>query len=156
MRNTSRAFAVCVGCLRLADDGHGGERPPGGVYRVRRVCGDCHAKEYKAFSRFAKKAHSFKSVQIMAPKLTEQELKECYACHTTGYGRPGGFKSVKETPHLADAGCEVCHGPGKAHAESGDAALIKRSLDIKDCESCHNSERVQAFNYKPLLFGGAH
>ena len=120
------------------------------------ACADCHAKEYETYVRFAKKAHSFKSVQIMAPKLAPDELRECYGCHTTGYGRPGGFKSPEETPHLADAGCEVCHGPGQAHAASGDPALIKRRLTIKDCETCHNADRVAAFNYKPLLFGGAH
>jgi hypothetical protein len=27
---------------------------------------------------------------------------------------------------------------------------------MKDCESCHISERVNAFRYKPLIHGGAH
>lgn len=126
------------------------------AYVGSKACAECHAKEYETFTRFAKKAHSFKSVQIMAPKLAAEEIRECYGCHTTGYGRPGGFKSYEETPHLAEAGCEVCHGPGQAHAASADPTLVRRTLTIKDCETCHNAERVASFNYKPLLFGGAH
>ena len=93
----------------------------------------------------------------MAPKLTLEELRECYACHATGYGKPGGFVSLEKTPHLANAGCEVCHGPGGAHAESGgDKALIKRKMSVSDCETCHNAQRVRAFGFKPMLYGGAH
>ena len=29
-------------------------------------------------------------------------------------------------------------------------------MTMKDCETCHNSERVASFNFKPLLYGGAH
>jgi hypothetical protein len=29
-------------------------------------------------------------------------------------------------------------------------------LTMEDCTRCHNSERVEAFNFKPVLFGGAH
>ena len=121
------------------------------------ACKDCHEEEYGNFTKFAKKAHSDKSIKIMASDLTEAELAECYACHTTGYGKPGGFVSYEKTPHVADAGCEVCHGPGHDHVESGgDAGLIKGKLSMEDCEGCHNESRVKAFNFKPLLYGGAH
>lgn len=121
------------------------------------ACKDCHEAEYGSFTKYAKKSHSDKSVKIMASDLTSAELAECYACHTTGYGKPGGFVSYETTPHLADAGCEVCHGPGKAHVESGgDTALIKGKLSMDDCTGCHNESRVKSFNFKPLLHGGAH
>lgn len=82
------------------------------------ACGDCHEEEYGRFQEYSKKARSWRSVEIMAPKLTPDELRECYACHTTGYGR-GGFVDYASTPHLADVGCETCHGPGAAHAAEG-------------------------------------
>lgn len=127
------------------------------VYLGSEACAECHQAEYANYAKYAKKAHSSKSIQIMASDLSAEEVKECYACHTTGYGRPGGFTSFAETPKLADAGCEVCHGPGSRHVEEGgDPSLIKRDLTLKDCEVCHNAERVGAFNFKPLLFGGAH
>lgn len=128
-------------------------------YVGSKKCADCHQAEYDNYTKFAKKSHSAKSVKLMAPKLTPEELKGCFSCHTTGYGKPGGFKSFQETPDLADAGCEVCHGPGSAHIDSGgDPSKIKgkKRLTLKDCESCHNSERVGAFNFKPLIYGGAH
>lgn len=93
----------------------------------------------------------------MAPKLTPEELRGCFACHTTGYGQPGGFVDFEKTPNLANAGCEVCHGPGSAHVDSGgDPTRIKAKPVMTECERCHNAERVQTFNFKPMLFAGAH
>ena len=121
------------------------------------ACKDCHEEQYENFTKYAKKSHSDRSVKIMASDLTEAELATCYGCHATGFGKPGGFVSYEKTPHLADAGCEVCHGPGYDHAESGgDAELIKGKLTMEDCVGCHNEDRVKSFNFKPLLYGGAH
>ncbi|NDV26646.1 cytochrome c family protein [Desulfovibrio sp. JC010] len=126
------------------------------VYVGSEACEECHEVEYRNYKKFSKKAHSAKSVKIMASDLDADELKECFVCHATGYGKPGGFTSFEETPHLADAGCEVCHGPGSLHVEDGDPELIKLKMTIEECEVCHNAERVNNFNYKPLIFGGAH
>jgi len=127
------------------------------IYVGSKVCSECHEAQYNRFKTYAKKANSSRSIKLMASDLTKEELKECFGCHTTGYGHTSGFKSFEETPELADAGCEVCHGPGSKHVEEGgDAQFIKATLSIKDCESCHNEERVAAFNFKPMLFGGAH
>lgn len=122
-----------------------------------KACEECHEEQYENFHKYAKKAHSDNSVKIMASDLSPAEVKECYVCHTTGYGQPGGFVSYEETPDLGHAGCEVCHGPGSEHiAEGGDPDLIKSDLTLEDCTTCHNEERVGAFNFKPLLYGGAH
>jgi len=119
-------------------------------------CKECHANEYSTFKQFNKKAHSFESIIRLKKGLEEAELKKCFECHTTGYGKEGGFRSEQETPQLKDAGCEVCHGPGSIHAATGNPKEIKGKLTEKDCESCHNSERVISFKYKPLVYGGAH
>jgi len=119
-------------------------------------CQECHEFEYKSFKTYAKKAHSYKSIEIMKKGLTEAEFRTCFECHTTGFGQPGGFQSVQDTPHLKNAGCEVCHGPGSLHIESEDPSDLKEDLTAKDCESCHNAERVAAFDYRPLIHGGAH
>ncbi len=120
------------------------------------ACGQCHEQQYLSFTKYAKKNHSFSSVLKLKRGLTDKELKECYTCHTTGYGRAGGFVSEKETPHLKNAGCEVCHGPGSVHAETEDPEDIVSSLSVENCETCHNAQRIGAFKYKPLLYGGAH
>jgi len=120
------------------------------------ACKACHAKEYKAFTSYAKKNSSFQSIIRLRKELTEEELRDCYFCHTTGYGKPGGFISEEATPHLKNAGCEVCHGPGELHVKTQAPEDIKGNLTEQDCEVCHTSERVKAFRYKPLIRGGAH
>ncbi|MEF2231343.1 MAG: cytochrome c family protein [Pseudodesulfovibrio sp.] len=128
-----------------------------GQYVGSEACSECHDKEYDNYKKFSKKAHSGDSVRLMSGDLTKEELEECYHCHVTGFGKPGGFVSFDETPAMADAGCETCHGPGFDHVESGgDTDLIKGKLELSDCETCHNPERVAAFDFKPLMFGGAH
>lgn len=120
------------------------------------ACKDCHEKEYNSFMTHAKKSVSFRSIERVKKELTEEEIKGCYYCHTTGYGKQGGFVSPEKTPHLKNAGCEVCHGPGDVHIKTTDASHIKGTLTTEDCEACHISERVRAFRYKPLIHGGAH
>lgn len=124
-------------------------------YVGSKKCAECHEREYAAFQQYSKKARSWEHVAVMAPKLTPEEVRGCYACHTTGYGK-GGFTDYADTPHLADVGCETCHGPGAAHAESGDPAAVKRTPTREDCLTCHNESRVKAFNFKPLIHSGAH
>jgi hypothetical protein len=120
------------------------------------MCKGCHEKEHKSFTGHSKMSASFKALEIRKKGLTGEEIKKCYECHTTGYGKPGGFKSEAETPDLKNLGCESCHGPGSSHVSSGNSKEIKRHLDTKDCDACHDQNRVAAFNYKPVLFGGAH
>jgi hypothetical protein len=120
------------------------------------ACKKCHENEYKNFATYAKKSTSFRSIERVKKGLTEEEIKGCYFCHTTGYGKPGGFVSIEKTPHLKNAGCEVCHGPGEFHIKTTNPKEMKRHLIIKDCEVCHIPERVRAFRYKPLIHGGAH
>jgi len=120
------------------------------------TCRSCHEEQYEHFSKFARKAHSYDSVKIMQKGLTVQEVEDCYKCHTTGYGKPGGFVSETETPEMKNNGCEVCHGPGSLHAESEDPEDIIYDVEMESCMVCHNSERVADFNFKPLLHAGAH
>lgn len=126
-----------------------------GPYVGSKQCASCHQEQYDTFQKYSKKARSRQSVSLMAPKLTDEELRGCYACHTTGYGK-GGFTDYQSTPQFADVGCETCHGPGAAHAENGDPAAIRRSPAREDCLVCHNESRVKAFNFKPLIHSGAH
>jgi hypothetical protein len=126
------------------------------TYVGTEICKGCHDKEHTSFTSNAKMSTSFKSIESRKKGLTGEEIQKCYECHTTGYGKPGGFKSEAETPGLKNLGCESCHGPGSSHASSGNPKDIKRHLEIKDCDGCHDKNRVAAFNYKPLIFGGAH
>lgn len=146
------ALVLCAPPQSIA--GKGGIESP--VYVGSAACANCHSREYSSFVKYAKKARSFESIERVRKGLTEEEIRKCYSCHTTGYGKKGGFVSPTETPHLKNAGCEVCHGPGERHAVTKNRGDIKRSLTMEDCEECHTEERVKAFRYKPLIHGGAH
>ncbi|WP_457570546.1 multiheme c-type cytochrome [Desulfovulcanus sp.] len=128
-----------------------------GSYVGSAKCGECHEKEYNKFKTYSKKSKSWHSIEIMASDLTPEEIESCYRCHTTGYGETDGFVNIEQTPHLADVGCETCHGPGKAHVDTdGNPEQIIRKPSEADCTKCHNKERVQTFDFRPLLNAGAH
>ena len=147
--------AVQVCCLVLSGMLGGADAQDEAAYVGTETCAECHPEQAERFEIFSKKAHSYTSIQRLADKLTPQERSECYACHTTGYGKPGGFVSATQTPQLMNLGCETCHGPGSLHVDSEDPSDLK-GVVIEDCMTCHNEDRIAAFNFKPLLFGGGH
>jgi len=152
-----RLFILTVVSLIMAAPLWAAERPDRTPeYAGSEGCRDCHKTEYDNFTKFAKKAKSFEAVERMQKGLTEEEIKGCYHCHTTGYGRPGGFVSLEQTPSMKNTGCEVCHGPGKTHVKTRSPRDIKRHVKKEDCEVCHTPERIKAFGYKPLIHGYAH
>ncbi len=126
------------------------------IYVGSASCQSCHEAEYEAFLSHARKSRSFKSIQKMKKGLTDDEIRECYGCHTTAYGKPGGFIDPEQTPELKNAGCEVCHGPGKFHIDTQDPARIIRKVTINICRKCHTEDRVGTFRYKPTIYAGSH
>jgi DmsE family decaheme c-type cytochrome len=70
----------------------------------------------------------------------------CLGCHEdrAAYKNTAHGRDFNERTPAATHGCESCHGPGKAHAESGDATLIRRfsamppSQASETCVACHN------------------
>ena len=120
------------------------------------TCGGCHTEQFDNFKKYSKKAHSFQSIEKMKKGLSAQEIQNCYKCHTTGYGKPGGFQDPIKNPDLKNAGCEVCHGPGGDHAEAQNGKKIRRKMELKVCEECHTNQRIQSFKFKPLIHAGAH
>jgi len=119
-------------------------------------CKDCHESQYENFMKYSKKAHSFGNIKKMETKLSKEEYKTCFECHTTGYNQKGGFISEVRTPALKNPGCEVCHGPGSLHAESEDPDDIVGDVTMEKCNTCHSGDRIEAFDFKPLVYGGAH
>ena len=81
-----------------------------------------------------------------ASYVGEETCLTCHAAQATGYhGSAHGRASNARSP-IANLGCENCHGPGKAHAESGgDKTKIKSftqkgmtAADIDaQCLQCH-------------------
>jgi DmsE family decaheme c-type cytochrome len=69
----------------------------------------------------------------------------CLTCHEDqSYKETAHGRAFNERTPAANQGCESCHGPGKAHADSGDPALIRRFTTMTPseasatCTTCHN------------------
>ena len=148
-------FCFCIALLASAAV-YAAERKETAAYVGAKACESCHEDQYASFMANSNKARSWKSLEKMMPKLTPAEQQECFACHTTGHGKPGGFVSLEKTPDMANLSCESCHGPGSLHAETGDTSEIRRKPDVKACVTCHNAERVRNFKFKPMLYHGGH
>jgi mono/diheme cytochrome c family protein len=102
-------------------------------------CKACHMKQYKSWKE-TNMAQSFNNLKqgVMPEEKKKAGLdpdrdythdKDCLRCHTTGYGKAGGFISIEETPKLIDVQCEACHGPG-----SGYSAIMKKNKNFKLAE----------------------
>jgi hypothetical protein len=121
--------------------------PAGQSYTGAKKCSSCHFEQYMAW----KKTNHAKSFELLPAKY--QKDAKCLACHTTGYGRPTGFKALASDANLAGTTCEACHGPGSEHEEVCKAYAQKKKLTPEEeklardsiwkilpgnaCTSCH-------------------
>lgn len=149
-------------------------------------CKMCHLKQYSSWeeTKMARalevlkpgQAVEAKKKQGLDPEADYTSDPECLQCHSTGYGKPGGFVSLEETPNLAGVGCESCHGPGseylkpelmslknKEHTlESVREAGLIYPVTEETCKSqCHNEKspfvsKDQAFDFKEMKSKGVH
>jgi DmsE family decaheme c-type cytochrome len=83
--------------------------------------------------------------QAQAPAAEYVGEETCLGCHDDkSYKGTAHAMAFNERTPAATHGCESCHGPGKAHAESGDPALILNPkkmtpTEVSDtCTTCHN------------------
>ena len=120
----------------LAQDFGNNSSASNATYASYEKCKTCHPKEYNDFSQ-RKFDKSWKILKMRG----EDKNAKCLGCHTTGYGKPGGFVSEEKTPALSSKQCESCHGAGSLHvANPGDAA-VREQLKVANkknvCIECH-------------------
>jgi len=119
--------------------------PPGAPpdYRVAgsASCLACH-KDGGATWEHSKHAHGLETLKGKGFHVDPS----CLQCHTTGYGLPGGFDSVRRSAAaLGGVGCENCHGPSRAHVAD---PKVKTPFAARDqCARCHDPENSPAFAY---------
>lgn len=127
-------------------------------------CKTCHLKEYKSWAE-TEMAQAFETLKAGARAEAKKAAGldpakdytgdvSCLPCHTTGYGKPGGFVDVATTPDLVGVGCEMCHGAGGSYVADGLMSLKNKEykkvdvvaagmvaeVSAKQCVSCHNSK----------------
>ena len=137
--------------------GHGFKRellPTTADYVGSDACQSCHAAEFTTWSK-SPHAHSLASL-AQGNKTGEGE---CLTCHTTGYGRSGGFpENGDANAHfdLARVGCESCHGPGSQHIaedqpKRGTILSLGDKCDscviLQICGSCHDEANDSDFTF---------
>jgi len=155
------------------------------AYVGAKRCRPCHLKQYTTWEK-TRMAQSF---DLLKPGVKTAEKKAagldpsadyttdatCLACHTTGYQKPGGFKSLAETPDLVGVQCESCHGPGSAYLANDKMSLQNKDYKLADvvaaglvvpkaatCVSgCHNEKSPfaphgEAFDFEKRKAEGTH
>lgn len=121
---------------KLRDDGGPAREllPTQADYVGSDACQSCHAKEFETW-KASPHAHAVATLQ----KAGKQGNADCLGCHTTAYGKPGGYPagaSPESSPDFARVGCESCHGPGGDHVGES-ARRVGTILSLGDkCDSC--------------------
>ncbi|MBQ6159287.1 MAG: hypothetical protein IJJ20_09810 [Thermoguttaceae bacterium] len=139
-----------------------------GDYVGSAKCGSCHSDAYDIW-RESRHSSAWKSLSSDPP--TEHTANpprdcdpDCVSCHVVGWNGTahvpyiGGYENMKSTAHLANVGCESCHGPGSNHIQTelgNDAAAQVRMREsmlvgsnVKQvCYSCHDSDNSPNFEF---------
>ena len=114
------------------------------------MCRRCHAD---IMPRFVSSKH-FRAFETLRQRDASTKA-ECVACHTTGYGRPGGYDPETEqkgAPYLQGVQCEACHGPGTLHARDG--SYVKSARE--SCRVCHTAKWSPDFEFESYWKRASH
>ena len=161
MKKTGLLTLVCLALLIALPMAM--QSDEGAKYLGSKKCKVCHSKadrgQYKSWAEsvHAKAHESLKEGNKLDGKDHTADA-ECLVCHSTGYGKEGGFVSEAETPNLAGVGCESCHGAAgnylKMHMtgkytkdEFKAAGGIPPTEEV--CVTCHNKKSP---TYKEFKF----
>jgi peroxiredoxin len=129
--------------------------PTAAAYVGSEACQSCHSDEH---ATWLTQTHA-KALDTLAAKGKATDA-DCLRCHTTGFGKPGGFQAgAGAQPALAGVGCESCHGPGGDHV--GETArrqgtILKLSdkcgscAILQICGSCHDDANDPGFEFEVI------
>ncbi len=146
-----RSFALLGGAALLVlgsayvNTGNAQQAAKGHEFIGSKACMACHKGPAKGaiFESWEKSAHATALSKLPAES---QKDPKCLPCHSTGFGKPGGFNPAAATnaPGLDAVGCEACHGAGKdykvIHAKKDRAKSVEAGLVVPSaatCKSCH-------------------
>jgi 2',3'-cyclic-nucleotide 2'-phosphodiesterase (5'-nucleotidase family) len=105
------------------------------------MCARCHREIFEAY---VNTAHA-RAYETLSAEMRHRDV-DCLPCHTTGYGRPGGFTGFRSKGGMTDlveVQCEACHGPGAEHERTGKYA----SRALESCQRCHTAEHDPEFDF---------
>jgi hypothetical protein len=106
-----------------------------------RTCAACHPK---ATARWQSTNHAGAYATLV--KKDRQFNVNCLICHVTGGEAVSTDRLATLPPELQGVGCEVCHGPGRRHAEGHEKTRPRRVPETL-CRNCHVPEHDGHFEY---------
>ncbi len=121
-----------------ASSGHGAARKEYGDFVGGSTCLACHKNEYTDWKRTGH-ARAYKSLLEDRRQFDD----DCWSCHVTGAGAPGGPAGPKEVGPMRNVQCESCHGPGRAHSSNPEKVDMKPGTDEQLCLTCHTEEQTE-------------
>ncbi len=110
------------------------------VYATDQTCLTCHPKEHALWS---KTGHS--QAYAALQEVNKSFDPECLVCHTTGFGKPGGFISEIDTPKLKNVQCEMCHGARLEHTQNPQGGFAGEAKAA--CGQCHVKKHSPKFDF---------
>ncbi len=137
------------------------ERPlatmPSSATTGAKACGSCHKPQLRQWR---------KTPHAKAMHLLEEEGHDkvtCVVCHATPVDSSVPVDSVEGFRTDESVGCELCHGPGQAHAEDPAAnpmwtlkTRVEPCFVEGVCTRCHNEIRDDDFDVRWALREVAH
>ncbi|MBM4311785.1 MAG: hypothetical protein FJ119_12675, partial [Deltaproteobacteria bacterium] len=115
-------------------------------YPVAGTCRECHTEVHAAWE---KTPHGRAIESLKASGRLNNP--ECLYCHTTGYGREGGFKTMEKTPELAGVQCASCHDVQPEHLQEASSENVATVSDKRLCLSCHTVDKSPGFNHSEYM-----
>jgi hypothetical protein len=109
-------------------------------------CQPCHAVEHAQW-KDTPHAEAFKTLL----DVHRHYQPRCVVCHVVGLGTPQGYRMGSADTHLVGVQCEICHGPGAAHAVAPRKDNITRAVPAEVCLECHNPDHSDHFVYDEKL-----
>ena len=111
-------------------------------YVGMKKCKNCHPEHVETYSG-RKYARNFRILEMR----DKDRASECLPCHTTGYGKQGGFVDIDKTPDMKNVQCEACHGPASLHVDAPTVEEHQRTLTIPEniCTTCHYQHKHMGY-----------
>lgn len=145
-------------------------------------CKKCHIAEHKSWEGL-KHAKALEALKPGNAKEAKEKAKldpakdytkdaACVACHTVGFGKPGGYQipadeeAAKKMKAFEGVGCENCHGAGGSYMNLHEEIMkSKRKYKLDEmhaaglitpdkavCVTCHNEKSPTFDASKPFDF----
>jgi len=120
--------------------------PANSPYLGYRACVPCHPTQVTAWQQ-SQHAQAYATLE----REKQQLNPACLPCHVTGVALSQANEALSLPPDRRGVGCEVCHGPGRAHQGDPKANPMTGKPGAEICRVCHIAPHDPDFLYEEGL-----